>query len=333
MKYNIPSLLINRHGYIFSDHLTVKKTANITNLLANYLGIGSELSFFPIYAKIETTNKCNLACSHCRSRQKRKKGQFLDFELYKNTIDELKEYLLEISLYDEGEPLVDQRIFEFIRYAHARDIGTVISTNFSMELPRKDIDALVLSGLDYIQIAIDGTTQATYEKYRRNGNLDLVLENFRNLITARRKMNSSKPVVEWQMIDLDFNRHEQKDARRMAFELGADRFNIKEDTYGTYPPGKYRRHKKCVLPWSSFAIACDGSISACFIKDDDTLKMGDLHEHAIREIWHARKFMEIRSAHRFRSGMGYYCLHCNRLDGKYGDAAASKENYDRYWKK
>ena len=82
--------------------------------------------------------------------------------------------MIEISLYDQGEPLLDQRIHSFVNYASARNIGTSISTSLSMSLSDRDLDNLVLSELDYLIVSIDGITQSVYVKYRKGGDLNLV---------------------------------------------------------------------------------------------------------------------------------------------------------------
>jgi radical SAM protein with 4Fe4S-binding SPASM domain len=330
VRYNYFSLIKNRHYFVVKNHLTVRKLLNIFFIFSFRFFKISKGFFKPIFIKIETTDCCNLKCQYCHDGSVYRHNKFLNFEFYKNIVDTYKKTLLEVSLYDQGEPLIDPNICSYIEYANKNNIGTVISTNLSMDLPYEKIVTVVTSGLDYMQIAIDGITQSTYEIYRKGGNLEKVLCNLKTIIAIKKKFNMRTPVIEWQMIDFEFNRHEQKQAKDLASELGVDRFNIKPDCYGSYPDIDYCRENRCLLLWSSFAVECNGFVSACLIKDDDSLYVGDLNQNSIAEIWHSEKFRNLR---RFsiKKNDGYYCRSCNKIDGRVGRKSEKKDNYSRLW--
>lgn len=315
LKPNIPNLLRNRHWLIIKKHLTLKKLANVLRNSLYYRMNCAHVSSFPLYAKIETTDICNLRCKNCHDGTVPRKNIFLDFSIYTNLIDQLVDYLCEISLFDQGEPLIDHRIHEFIEYASKRNIGTVISTNLSMELSDEKLIRLVKSGLDYMQIGIDGTTQDRYGKYRIGGELELVLSNLRRIIAAKKKLNSKTPVIEWQMIDYGTNQSDQKEAQMMARDFGVEVFATKPDCYSTFPSSDHVRQNRCRLLWSSLTVECDGMVSACLTMDDDSLYVGDLNHSSITEIWNSEKFIEVRKSHiRNAPNNKYFCKRCNRFD-------------------
>ena len=262
--HHLSSLLANRHWNIIKRHLTLKKIINIFQCIWSFKFKHVVLLSKPVYLKIETTDCCNLKCQHCHDGTVFRKNEFLDFNIYTNLVDYLSKYLLEISLFDQGEPLLDPSIIKYIKYASIRNIGTVISTNFSMRLSDDKLIQLINSGLDHMQVAIDGVTQQAYEKYRVGGNLDLVLANLERIIMLKKQLNSKTPFIEWQMIDFDWNKSEQKQAEILAEEFGVDGFLLKPNCYSTYPTMTYSRKNRCFLLWFSFAVECDGMISACF---------------------------------------------------------------------
>src|SRR3990172_149892 len=105
-----------------------------------------------------------------------------------------------------------------------------------------------------MEVAIDGTTRETYAKHRIGGDLEMVLSNLKKLIAIRNKLGSRRPIIEWQMIDYESNKPEQKEARMIARDLGADVFAIKPDCFSTYPTTDHLRENRCRLLWSALAV-------------------------------------------------------------------------------
>ena len=101
---------------------------------------------------------------------------------------------------------------------------TSISTN--MSIPRFDAEAYVMSGLDFMILSIDGATQDTYARYRRNGDLRVVFRNIEALVKARARMRKRTPVICWQYLAFTHNVHEVKAAVKICRDLGIDQFKV-----------------------------------------------------------------------------------------------------------
>src|SRR5688500_17730381 len=83
--------------------------------------------------------------------------------------------LLWLIFYSQGEPYINPKFLDMVKYAHKRGIYTITSTNghfLNSENARKTVE----SGLDRILISIDGSTQEVYEQYRKEGHLETVLD-------------------------------------------------------------------------------------------------------------------------------------------------------------
>lgn len=96
----------------------------------------------------------------------------------------------------------------------------------SLSVRRFDAEAYVKSGIDFIGLSIDGATQATYQRFRRNGDLELVLGNVRELVNAKRKLGKRYPVLAWNFLAFEHNAHEIPLAARMARQLGVNIFRV-----------------------------------------------------------------------------------------------------------
>lgn len=124
-----------------------------------------------------------------------------------------------ILFYNWGEPLLNKLTPCFIRKAKSFLLETQLSSNLSIHF---DAEELVLSGLDYLIMSVDGITSESYGKYRSGGKFDLVVENIRRLVSAKKKFNSTTPKLSWQFLLFEHNRHEIDFAKKFAYELGVD---------------------------------------------------------------------------------------------------------------
>ncbi len=102
--------------------------------------------------------------------------------------------------------------------------ATALSTSISVR--RFDAEAYVASGLDMMVLSIDGATQRVYERFRRNGNLELVFENVAQLVDAKRRQGRRTPLLSWNFLAFHHNAHEIPAAERMARKLGVNYFRV-----------------------------------------------------------------------------------------------------------
>jgi MoaA/NifB/PqqE/SkfB family radical SAM enzyme len=207
-------------------HSTPRRLFNLLLVEAEFRLRRTRLNGRPYVLVVDPTNVCNLRCPLCPTGllQQGRKGQMISWETFTRAVDMLAPWAFKVNMFNWGEPLLHSHISEMIRYAHGKNLGTSLSSNLSIELEDENIDDLIKSGLEFICVSIDGATQDTYARYRRKGNLDLVLKNLRRLVRRRQELGSRTPVIEWQFIPMKHNEHEVEAARRMASEIGVDHF-------------------------------------------------------------------------------------------------------------
>ena len=135
----------------------------------------------PYHLVVEPTNICNLNCALCSTGQgptNRKKGS-MKLDGFKQLVDSVKDFALEIYLQNWGEPTLIQTLPDMISYAAQAGIWTNVSSNFSQKYKEGYLERLMTSGLAVLHIDIDGTTQEVYEKYRVKGKLNLVSRKYK----------------------------------------------------------------------------------------------------------------------------------------------------------
>jgi pyruvate-formate lyase-activating enzyme len=180
---------------------------------------------------VDPSNGCNLACPGCVQSAGAKSLRIFDW--HNGLIDErrfatlLERFgpcTLQIMFCNYGEPLTNSNTPRLIEMAKGYLIRTVLSTNLAV--PKFDAEAYIRSGLDFMFLAIDGATQPTYSRYRKNGQLAVVFRNIEALVKAKRRLGSPTPTLRWQFLAFEHNRHEIPEALEVARAFGLDQFAV-----------------------------------------------------------------------------------------------------------
>ncbi|MGA2739699.1 MAG: radical SAM protein [Bryobacteraceae bacterium] len=158
---------------------------------------------------VDPSDMCQLACPGCVHSDRSQLLKIFDWhngtlpeERFAALLKRYGPYAIGVYFCNYGEPLLNLHTPKLIRMAKSYLMGTALSTSLSVK--RLDADAYVTSGLDFMVLSIDGATQPTYQRFRRNGNLELVFDNVRKLVNA----------------------HEIPLAARNARKLGVDHFRV-----------------------------------------------------------------------------------------------------------
>jgi radical SAM protein with 4Fe4S-binding SPASM domain len=181
----------------------------------------------PVHLYIDPNFTCQLNCPHCDSDMLRETGYNMT-NLKLATLDTLLskygETLISASLTGWGEPLLNLQFSELVRRLKKHEVWVETSTNLSLPLSNKRIEELVTCGLDSMRLSIDGATQSVYQGYRKNGNLELVLENIGRIVACKKEYGSSTPFLKWQYLLFPWNAHEAILAKSIAHALEVDLF-------------------------------------------------------------------------------------------------------------
>ncbi|MCO6478683.1 MAG: SPASM domain-containing protein [Phaeodactylibacter sp.] len=285
--------------------------------LSRWLGIPIQWGL-PVTVSIEPTTACNLRCPECPSGLRaftRPTGN-LQETLFRKAVDELHPSLIYLIFYFQGEPYINPRFLEMVSYANRRGLYTITSTNghfLNEENARKTVE----SGLDRLIISIDGTTQDVYESYRKEGQLELVLQGARNVVAAKRELNSRKPHLIFQFLVVRPNEHQIPEVYRLAQEIGVDEVKLKtaqvydyrngnsliprEEKYSRYQrqaDGTYRVKNRllnhCWKLWHSCVITWDGRVVPCCFDKDASHQLGNLREQRFAELWQDAPYRAFR---------------------------------------
>jgi len=307
----------------FISKLTPRRILNVSKILASYYYTRWSKRpvqwGMPMTVSIEPTTACNLKCPECPSGLRafsRPTGN-LKVDFFRKTIDELAQNLLYLIFYFQGEPYINPKFLDMVKYAHDKGIYTITSTNGHF-LNKANARKTIESGLDRMIISVDGTTQETYENYRIGGRLDVVLQGARNMVAMKKEMKSKTPHLIFQFLVVKPNEHQIKDIYDLAEEIGIDEVKLKTAQVYDYKKGneliptidKYSRYadqgdgsykiknnlsNECWKLWHACVITWDGVVVPCCFDKDATHKLGNLKETSFAELWQGEAYQKFRA--------------------------------------
>lgn len=271
------------------------------------------LKGFPFILDVEPTNHCNLRCKMCQQNiMKRTKG-FMDFSIFKKTVDECREHSAAVRLIRFGEHFLHPKIFEFIEYAREKGVLIHLTTN-GLLLDRDKIGKLLDTGLDSIIFSFQGAGREGYEEMRKNNQYDLLVDNIKQLVGMRNSKKKEKP---WVHVSSTMTGETEEEIRQfklywegIADSVGVGKTNFaivdKEDYHRAieeYLPREtvVRKYRPCTEVYQKLSVNWNGDVTACCGDHDNYLIVGSVKDKTLKEIWEGRKMNNIR---RILDGMG-----------------------------
>ena len=248
----------------------------------------------PISIAIEPTTSCNLRCPECPSglRSFTRETGMLEESFFQKTIDELHKDLFYLTFYFQGEPYLNPKFLEMVKYASQKNIYTSTSTN-AHYLDDENAKRTVESGLDRLIISIDGTTQESYQSYRIGGDLQKVIEGTKNIIRWKKKLKSKTPHVIFQFVVFRQNENEVEEIKKLGKQLVVDEVKIKSAQIYDYENGndripsaeKYSRYKKIANRYEIKSLVSGNWFPALFSQQPAT--SGKEPASGCWKMWHS----------------------------------------------
>ena len=187
---------------------------------------------------IEISSKCTLRCPRC-SRQEVPGGLVnteLDLEFFRRnfTPEFVRANVEKITFCgDDGDPIYAHDLIPVIQYIKSiKPVEIVIVTNGS----HKKVSwwnelGLCLEPQDSVHFSIDGYDNASNNLYRVNSDYDSIVAG----LTALRA--ASQCQIVWAAIAFKFNEHHIDTMKKVAKQLGVDRFQLTKSTkFGSVYP-------------------------------------------------------------------------------------------------
>lgn len=286
----------------------------------------------PFRLYLEPTTRCNLKCRTCYQSASQRPPQDLSFDNFSKILNHFS-YLQDLQLQGIGEPLLNPGIFRMIEYAKTKKIRIGLFTNATLINPEM-AERIVNSGLDWVNLSLDGANPDMYETIRRGADFKEVIRNIKTLVEADRRRTTKLSL--W-FTAMKMNILELSGIIRLAKRLGIDkvvaqgmhfwgndfcrdylkkeslfeniglikevfiqaakeakRLKVKLDFRPRY--FEVRTKRICRWPWMSCFITAEGFVTPCCVQGSDPLiiNFGNIFEKDFKEIWNGAPYQDFR---------------------------------------
>ena len=285
-----------------------------------------DLLRFPPYLEIETVNACNARCPMCTIADWERGHKPMTDKLYKKIAEEVVQHaddLTRVSLYRDGEPLIDKKLADRVAVLKEGGIKNVsIATNVSLLTESKSRD-LLEAGLDTVIMSIDSLNKEVFEAIRVRLVMEEVLENALKFIELRDQIRPATRI--WmRMIRQPSNKDEWPSyndywSQRMSAQDRIYYHNIFNwgGQLADYQPfaKTFEPNLPCVALWSLLVIFCNGDVPLCNIDFNNKYPTGSVVTNSIEELWQSKVLAERREWHMAgEKSRISLCKNCNVWD-------------------
>ncbi len=195
----------------------------------NYPLRNDGISSPPVTVAIRRSFRCNLNCVMC--------GQWGEHGIFKDTdpdevckqdltTREIKKFIDDVSefkpyiYFTGGEPLINDDIFELIRYCSDKHLITGMSSNSTMleSLANEVVD----SGLDYFYASLDAPKALNDDIRKGDESFQHAINGIKKMVELRDKSRNKLPLIQVQSIVVKENQGSLFEMGKIVEDLGVD---------------------------------------------------------------------------------------------------------------
>lgn len=276
-----------------------------------------EIRDYPLLVDLELSSVCNLNCPMCPTASADYKGKvtqgLMDFELAKKVIDEVggKVFSLRVSLV--GEPTLNPRLLDVIKYGKDRGIREISFLTNGSKLDIRFFEKLVKAGIDWITISIDGLDEV-YNSIRKPLDFNCTLERLSAIKKYKDQYKLAKPVIKVQSIWPAIRTNPTKYYETISPLVDLVAYNslidyLEKDSEDIV---LFEDNFACSQLYQRIVVCSDGNIKMCSNDEYRNEIVGNAKLQTIYEVWHGKRLNRIREIHNENNGFISIktCKHC-----------------------
>lgn len=260
----------------------------------------------PMSLGIEATNACNLRCLMCHREVMTREVGFMDFDLFKECARQGIEMGVRLIVpFNYGESLLHPKLVDMVEYVKFLSKDTLVKINTNgMLMTREYAEALVNAGIDEITFSLEGCTKEHHEEIAIGSKYEKVLANLMNLIDM--KKGNEKPQIRVCMVRMEETASALKQFTKQWQPL-VDTITIHDVNtgYGTLKDRRVekrplKRRVPCRELWLKLQVLWNGDVTVCCIDYDGRLKIGNIQNNSLHELWFGAELTRMREVHQAR---------------------------------
>lgn len=265
---------------------------------------------------VEVTNICNANCIFCGYQYMARKKSTMDDDVFKKAIDDFVTIgggRLNYSVV-VGDPLLDEKFVERIRYARSfSQIKAISTVTNCLNLHKVGAQNLLSSGLSGISVSMTGFDAEMYRRIYRSGRYEQMKQNALELLRTNSLMGRPVKI----MIGLRIDRPLKDVLRYQGFnEVTELADSIEANYYYDSWSGRIRpealsgtmqirpaifhfmkRNNPCSMLYGGIGVLVDGTVTLCPCRDlngDSDLVVGSVNASSLTDICYSEKIGKIR---------------------------------------
>ncbi len=264
----------------------------------------------PEIVQIESTNICNAKCVFCPRDEMHRRQGIMSVELFTKIVDECVELgITHVRVHNYGEPFVDRKLVEKVRYAKAQGIREVGMISNGSLITEEVARGMIEAGLDAINISVDASGKEVFESTRIGLKYDKVIANIERLVRLRAEYGKRRPKLILSFVRQNNSADEQ--AFIEHWRQIADKIHITDlHNWGGTLHQESDVNYPCYRPWLTFTVLWDGRVALCCADFDGHTILGDMNTSSIQEIWNNELYRSVRREH-LESGGPDVCRACD----------------------
>ena len=258
---------------------------------------------FPPYLQIEPTSICNFRCVFCYQKNKdfysKSNGHMghMKLEMLKRVVDLAEDNIHMISIASRGEPTLYKHFIEMLDYISHKFLVLKINTNASL-LSEEKIHAILRNGVSTLVFSADAADEELYKKLRVNGSLKKVIKNI-ELFNRIKDNQYKKSKLVTRVSGVKVSEEQKNDDMIKIWSGLADQvaFVNYVPTENVYDLKENSIKDSCSDLWRRMFVWWDGNVNPCEIDFYSKLRVGNINESNIQELWHSKIYTEYRNLH------------------------------------
>lgn len=255
---------------------------------------------YPCHLELEASAACQMKCPMCAQGKMFEQGLKMGnmpMDMFKRIVDEIHDKVYSIKLSWRGEPSLNPRLHDMIRYAklEKKMRSVAFLTNFE-RYDEKMLDDLLTTGVDYISISFDGMKDI-YEKVRYPAKFEETLEKVKYLRRRRDELGLQRPALRVQSLYSAIK--DDPEAYLELWEPIVEKVNFIADQWRASLDEKdYDLDPEyvCPTPFNRMAVGWDGKVLLCKSDYSEGELMGDLNTTSVHDVWHNDAFKRLRTS-------------------------------------
>ena len=258
---------------------------------------------YPPLVQIEPASICNYRCVFCYQTDPRLSGKksghmgVMNLDLFKNLIDQLEGNVEGVTLASRGEPTVNKKLPDFLKYMAGKFLASKINTNAYL-LDEKMIHAILEADIQTLVFSADAAAEPLYSKLRVNGNLERVLNNIKKFHQIKEQQYPNSRLIT-RVCGVKYN--DQQNIREMEdfWQKYVDQVAFVDyiPWENVYDSDKKNITSPCSDLWRRMFVWWDGKVAPCDVDCLTKLSDESIVNNTIPEIWNGDTYKELRRKH------------------------------------